>query len=62
MKNLLFDVDGNDIADALTDGILILRFLFGFGGENLTTGGVIAPDCKRCTSEAIEAFLDPLVP
>lgn len=33
-----FDVDGNGESDALTDGIMIARYMFGFRGEALTTG------------------------
>jgi hypothetical protein len=43
------DIDGNGEADALTDGILILRYLFGFRGATLIDGAV-APDCTRCTA------------
>ena len=32
----LYDVDGNGIVDALTDGLLIIRFLFGLSGTTLT--------------------------
>ena len=32
------DVDGNGEADALTDGILIMRYLYGFQGQALIDG------------------------
>ena len=32
------DIDGNDDLDALTDGLLILRGMFGLTGEALTSG------------------------
>jgi hypothetical protein len=50
------DVDGNGTADALTDGILILRFLFGFGGATLINGAV-GGGCTRCVATDIETFL-----
>jgi len=59
---LLLDVDGNGQADALTDGILVLRFLFQFTGDALVSGNVVAPDCTRCTAEEIEPFLQGLMP
>ncbi len=50
------DIDGNATADALTDGILILRFLFGFTEDSLTDG-VIADDATFTTFEEIQPFL-----
>ena len=41
---LVFDIDNNGALDALTDGLLILRFMFGFTGTTLTTNAV-APNC-----------------
>jgi hypothetical protein len=55
-------VDGNGQTDALTDGILVLRFLFQFTGEALVGGDVVAPDCTGCTDEEIEPFLNGLMP
>ena len=51
------DVDGNGEVDALTDGLLVLRYLFGLRGESLI-GGVIADDATRTTAASIEAYLD----
>jgi hypothetical protein len=50
------DIDGNGAAGALTDGLLLLRYLFGFRGAALVTGAT-APDCTRCTAAAIESYL-----
>ena len=36
----LLDIDGNGQADALTDGLLIIRYLFGLRGPSLTAGAV----------------------
>jgi len=57
LREISLDVDGDGFSDALTDGILILRFLFQFSGDSLTGGGVVGAGCTRCTAEAIEAFL-----
>ena len=53
------DIDGNGITDALTDGLLILRYLFGFRGQTLIDG-VVAADCDRCDVGSIEAFIASL--
>ncbi len=54
------DIDGNGEVDALTDGLLILRYLFGLEGSALTNG-VVAPDAPR-TSFEIETYLKSLMP
>jgi hypothetical protein len=53
------DVDGNGSFGALTDGLLVLRYLFGFTGTTLTTGAV-GGSCTRCDAAAIVAYLDGL--
>jgi hypothetical protein len=53
------DVDGNGIADALTDGLLIIRRLFGFG-ESALTDGAVASDCTRCDATAIATYIDQI--
>jgi hypothetical protein len=50
------DVDGNGAVDPLTDGLLGLRYMFGFRGATLITGAVGA-GCTRCTAPAIETYL-----
>jgi len=62
VMGLLLDADGNGQTDALTDGILVLRFLFQFTGEALVGGGAVAADCTRCAADEIEAFLQELLP
>lgn len=54
------DVDGDGVESALTDGLLILRYLFGFRGATLTTGAV-SQTCTRCTAVAIEAYIASLL-
>jgi hypothetical protein len=53
----LADADGNGSAQPLTDGLLVLRYLFGFRGATLTTGAVDSANCTRCTAGAIEAHI-----
>jgi hypothetical protein len=55
----LFDIDDNDSILALTDGLLILRRLFGFSGSTLVTGAV-GPGCMRCDAPSIAAYIDDL--
>jgi hypothetical protein len=60
-QNLVFDIDNNGALDALTDGLLILRFLFGFTGTSLT-GGAVAGNCSvRCDASTITPYLQTLV-
>ena len=58
---MLVDIDGNGQIDALTDGLLTLRYLFGLQGDILING-VIADDATRITAEEIEAHLENLMP
>jgi hypothetical protein len=55
------DIDGNGVADALTDGLLIIRHLFGFTGNTLIDGAV-ATNCARCTAQDIEAHIAQYLP
>ena len=57
----ILDIDGNGTTAPLTDGLLVLRFLFGFTGATLTSGAVDAAGCARCTAPAIEAYLETLI-
>ena len=58
---VLADIDGNGQIDALTDGLLTLRYLFGLEGETLIAG-VVASDATRVTAVEIEAHLKTLMP
>ena len=51
------DVDGSLSLGALTDGLLLLRYLFGFRGATLVSGAVDLVNCTRCDAAAIEAHL-----
>lgn len=55
------DVDLNQSADALSDGIVIIRNLFGFTGSALTDGAV-DPGGQRTDPAAITAALDNMNP
>ncbi|MEQ1844318.1 MAG: Ig-like domain-containing protein, partial [Nitrospira sp.] len=55
------DVDLNQQADALSDGIMIIRSLFGFTGTALTSGA-IDPAGQRTDPAVIASFLDNMNP
>lgn len=57
----LHDIDGNGHVDSLTDILLIMRYTFGFTGDDLIDGA-IAEDASRITSAEIEAYLEALIP
>ncbi|MEP7098454.1 MAG: hypothetical protein ABI748_12385 [Dokdonella sp.] len=50
-----FDIDGNGKADPLTDGVLILRYLFGVTGNELIAGAV-RDGATRATASAIATY------
>ncbi len=54
------DVDGDGQFLPLTDGLLLLRFAFGFSGATLITGAV-GPGCTRCDPASITAYLEGLL-
>jgi hypothetical protein len=54
------DVDGDGQVEALTDGLLILRYLFGLRSGVLVGGAVDLVSCTRCLAPEIEAFLESL--
>ena len=55
------DIDGDGEDKALTDGLLLIRYLFGFTGESLTTGA-IGSGASRTTSEEIQAYISERIP
>lgn len=59
--SLSLDVDENGAYDALTDGLLILRFLFGLTGDALT-GGAIGAEAALTTPAQIQLRLDDIRP
>ena len=53
------DVDGNGLIAPLTDGLLVLRHIFGFSGPSLVNGALGA-NCTRCATGDITAYLNGL--
>jgi hypothetical protein len=54
------DVDGNGQADALSDGLIIMRFMFGMRGATMTDGAISAAATR--TPSQIESYLRALTP
>ena len=55
------DIDGNGNVDALTDGLLLLRYLFNLKGDSLINGAV-ASTASRTSAPDIEAYILNLMP
>ena len=55
------DIDGDGKAAPLTDGLLVIRYLFGFRGDSLISGAVAA-GATRTTAEEIEPVIEALIP
>ena len=51
------DVDGDGSAEALTDGLLLLRYLFGFDGPTLIEGAV-GENAARASATDIKAYIE----
>jgi hypothetical protein len=59
-SGLTFDIDGDGELVALTDGLLNLRWMFGFRGPTLISGAVDNSDCTRCNADDIETYIEGL--
>ena len=57
---LLLDIDRNGRLEALTDGILIIRHMWGYSGEFLVQSAV-APDGTRTDAAEITSYIDELI-
>jgi hypothetical protein len=55
------DIDGDGESKPLTDGLLLIRYLFGFSGDSLVSGA-IGSNATRNTAEAVEAYIKERVP
>jgi len=56
----LIDIDGDGRTDALTDGLLILRYLLGFRGESLVSGA-LAENAVRKEPGEVESHMSSLI-
>jgi hypothetical protein len=50
------DIDDDGKTEALTDGLLVIRYLFGFAGESLIADS-IGSDAQRSDAVSIESYL-----
>lgn len=55
-----WDFDGNGQVDALTDGLMLLRYTFGLTGETLTKG-VISPDSPYSANQVEQEVIKALI-
>jgi hypothetical protein len=58
---IIADIDGNGQVDALTDGLLLLRYLFNLRGDSLTQGSVSAMGARKSNSD-ITDYLERHMP
>ena len=55
------DIDGNNKSEALIDGLLLIRYLFGFSGGALIAGAIGA-GAARDTAAAVAADIKARIP
>ena len=55
------DIDNDGEIGALTDGLMLLRYLFGLEGEMITNQAV-GPNASRGSHEEIQAYLEAYMP
>ena len=53
----ILDVDGSGEVDALTDGLLLLRSMFGLTDDALATGVIDLTNCTECNAEGIDSYI-----
>jgi hypothetical protein len=56
-----FDIDQSGSVDALSDGLILLRYFFGLRGDSLISG-VISPNANRTSAADIEAYIESHMP
>jgi hypothetical protein len=56
-----FDIDQSGSVDALSDGLILLRYFFRLRGESLISG-VISPNANRTSAADIEAYIESHMP
>ena len=60
-QEMQLDIDGDNQREALSDGLLLIRYLFEFRGSSLIDGAV-SPGAPRHTAEQIEAYIAARMP
>jgi DNA-binding beta-propeller fold protein YncE len=54
----VYDLDGDGQVEPLTDGVMLLRYTFGFRGAVLIDSAVNFLHCRRCTAEEIATYVE----
>jgi hypothetical protein len=57
----ILDIDANGSVDALTDGLIILRYLFNLRGDSLVNGA-LGDNAMRTNSADVAAYIQSLMP
>lgn len=57
----MWDIDQSGSVDALSDGLILLRYFFGLRGDSLISG-VISPNANRTSAADIEAYIESHMP
>lgn len=57
----LLDIDGNGLVDAQTDGLMLLRYLFGLRGDTLIAGA-LGIGARRTTASEIGTYIGAQLP
>lgn len=55
-----YDIDGSLNSDALTDGLILIRYLVGYRGSDLVAG-VLSSEATRTTGESVGAYIEDLI-
>jgi alpha-tubulin suppressor-like RCC1 family protein len=61
VTSAVLDIDANGSFDALTDGLILLRYAFGLRGQSLIDD-VISEDAMRNNASDIETYIETLLP
>ncbi len=56
----ILDIDADGDVDALTDGLLILRSMFGLTDASLATGAVDLTNCTECDATGIDSYISTI--
>ncbi len=62
VRPTILDPDGTGDSQPLEDGLLLLRYFFGFRDSVLISNAVDTDDCTRCTADEIEAYIEATLP
>ena len=57
LKQAYLSEYGDDNVQALTDGLLLLRYLFGFEGDTLI-GGAVSGSATRTTADEVKSYIE----